>query len=81
MQKILFNSYEGKKKDGFFKDTSQHLTRKTKTVLNIVTLHLITDFFWRVMKWTSIVALSRDEDAIRDANANAQDARDFGKRG
>ena len=47
------------KKDGFFKDTSHHLTRKTKTVLNIVTLHLITDFFWRVMKWTSIVALKR----------------------
>ena len=45
IQKISFNSYEGKKKDGFFKDTSHHLTRKTKTVLNKATPHLITDFF------------------------------------
>ena len=27
------------------------------------------------------MVIARDKDAIRDANANAQDARDFGKRG
>ena len=46
------------KKDRFFKGTSHHLARKTKTVLNIESLHLITDFFWGWKKWTSIVALS-----------------------
>ena len=49
-QKFALFSHEGRSKDRFFKNTSHHNRRQTKTGLNAATPHLITKFFLEKFK-------------------------------
>ena len=58
-QKFAHFSYDVKNKHWFLKNTSRCHRRKTKTVSNIETPHLITEFLLREKWWTSRVVLSK----------------------
>ena len=49
-QKFALFSHEGRSKDRFFKNTSHHNRRQTKTGLNAATHDLITNFFLEKFK-------------------------------